>query len=42
MPGGWTTWKVWQYSSAGTVPGIHDPGFTDLDRLQRGVTSLGP
>ena len=25
-----------------TVPGIDDPGFTDLDRLQRGVTSLGP
>ena len=41
MPGGWATWKVWQYSSTGTVPGIHDPGFTDLDRLQRGVTSLG-
>ena len=36
------TWKIWQYSSAGTVPGIHDPGFTDLDRLQRGVASLGP
>lgn len=42
MPGGWTTWKVWQYTSAGTVPGINDPGFTDLDRLQSGVTSLGP
>lgn len=41
MPSGWTTWKVWQYSSSGTVPGIQDPGFTDLDRLQRGVTSLG-
>jgi lysozyme len=42
MPGGWTTWQIWQYSSSGTVPGIQDPGFTDLDRLQRGVTSLGP
>ena len=42
MPAGWATWKIWQYSSAGTVPGIHDPGFTDLDRLQRGVASLGP
>jgi GH25 family lysozyme M1 (1,4-beta-N-acetylmuramidase) len=41
MPAGWTTWQIWQYSSAGTVPGIQDPGFTDLDRLQRGVTSLG-
>jgi GH25 family lysozyme M1 (1,4-beta-N-acetylmuramidase) len=41
-PAGWATWRIWQYSSAGTVPGIQDPGFTDLDRLQRGVTSLGP
>lgn len=41
MPGGWTTWRIWQYTSSGTVPGIQDPGFTDLDRLQRGVTSLG-
>jgi GH25 family lysozyme M1 (1,4-beta-N-acetylmuramidase) len=41
MPSGWTTWQIWQYSSSGTVPGIQDPGFTDLDRLQRGVTSLG-
>jgi GH25 family lysozyme M1 (1,4-beta-N-acetylmuramidase) len=41
MPAGWTTWKIWQYSSTGTVPGIQDPGFTDLDRLHRGVTSLG-
>lgn len=41
MPSGWPTWRVWQYSSAGTVPGIQDPGFTDLDRLARGVTSLG-
>ena len=42
MPSGWTTWRIWQYSSSGTVAGIQDPGFTDLDRLQRGVTSLGP
>jgi GH25 family lysozyme M1 (1,4-beta-N-acetylmuramidase) len=41
MPSGWPAWKVWQYSSSGTVPGIHDPGFTDLDRLARGITSLG-
>ena len=42
LPAGWTTWQIWQYSSVGTVPGINDPGFTDLDRLQPGVTSLGP
>jgi GH25 family lysozyme M1 (1,4-beta-N-acetylmuramidase) len=42
MPSGWMTWRIWQYSSSGTVAGIQDPGFTDLDRLQRGVTSLGP
>lgn len=41
MPSGWTTWQIWQYTSSGTVPGIHDPGFTDLDRLRSGVTSLG-
>ena len=41
MPSGWTTWQVWQYTSTGTVPGIHDPGFTDLDRLRSGVKSLG-
>jgi len=41
MPFGWTTWQIWQYSSSGTVPGIQDPEFTDLDRLQRGITSLG-
>jgi GH25 family lysozyme M1 (1,4-beta-N-acetylmuramidase) len=41
MPSGWAAWKVWQYSSSGTVPGIHDAGFTDLDRLARGVSTLG-
>ncbi len=41
MPAGWTTWRIWQYSSSGTVPGIQDPRFTDLDRLARGITSLG-
>jgi GH25 family lysozyme M1 (1,4-beta-N-acetylmuramidase) len=41
IPSGWTTWRIWQYTSSGTVPGIQDPGFTDLDRLARGVTSLG-
>jgi GH25 family lysozyme M1 (1,4-beta-N-acetylmuramidase) len=42
IPSGWTTWRIWQFTSSGTVPGIQDPGFTDLDRLQRGFTSLGP
>ncbi|MGP7999297.1 MAG: GH25 family lysozyme, partial [Streptosporangiaceae bacterium] len=42
LPAGWPAWTIWQYSSAGTVPGIPDSGFTDLDRLQRGVISLGP
>ncbi|HTT51443.1 MAG TPA: GH25 family lysozyme [Streptosporangiaceae bacterium] len=42
LPAGWATWTIWQYSSAGTVSGIPDPGFTDLDRLQRGVIWLGP
>ncbi len=41
MPSGWTTWKLWQYSSTGTVPGIQDPGFTDLDRMAPWATSLG-
>jgi GH25 family lysozyme M1 (1,4-beta-N-acetylmuramidase) len=31
MPAGWAAWTFWQYSSGGTVPGIHTPGATDLD-----------
>jgi GH25 family lysozyme M1 (1,4-beta-N-acetylmuramidase) len=30
---GWRRWGLWQYTSSGTVSGIKDPGFTDLDRL---------
>jgi hypothetical protein len=32
LPAGWKTWSLWQYTSIGTVPGIQDPGHTDLDR----------
>lgn len=30
IPHGWTTWTLWQYSDAGSVPGI--PGSVDLDQ----------
>ncbi len=29
-PGAWRSWAVWQYSSAGTVPGIAARGSTDV------------
>ncbi len=29
-PGAWRSWAVWQYSSAGTVPGIAAGGSTDV------------
>ena len=41
MPSGWAMWRIWQYTSSGSVPGIQDPGFTDLNRLAAGFTSLG-
>jgi GH25 family lysozyme M1 (1,4-beta-N-acetylmuramidase) len=31
LPVGWGTWAIWQYTSAGTVPGIVTSGNTDLD-----------
>lgn len=31
LPGAWTSWKFWQYSSTGQVPGIS--GGVDLDRF---------
>lgn len=31
LPAGWSTWRYWQYSITGSVPGI--AGVTDLDRL---------
>jgi len=30
LPAGWKAWKLWQYSSSGSVPGI--TGDVDLDR----------
>jgi GH25 family lysozyme M1 (1,4-beta-N-acetylmuramidase) len=33
VPGGWSTWDIWQYTSTGTVPGIPTSGNTDLNDL---------
>jgi GH25 family lysozyme M1 (1,4-beta-N-acetylmuramidase) len=33
LPVGWGTWAIWQYTSAGTVPGIATSRSTDLDEL---------
>jgi GH25 family lysozyme M1 (1,4-beta-N-acetylmuramidase) len=33
LPAGWGNWAIWQYTSVGTVPGIKNPGGTDLDQL---------
>jgi GH25 family lysozyme M1 (1,4-beta-N-acetylmuramidase) len=33
LPAGWNNWAFWQYTSSGTVSGIHTPGHTDLDQL---------
>src|SRR5690348_7090817 len=32
LPAGWAAWAFWQYSSAGTVPGISGAGNVDLDQ----------
>ncbi len=37
---GWRRWALWQYTSSGTVSGIHDAGFTDLDRLNPATVPL--
>jgi GH25 family lysozyme M1 (1,4-beta-N-acetylmuramidase) len=37
LPAGWTAWRIWQYTSAGTVPGIKDAGSTDLDQVEPGA-----
>ena len=37
---GWSNYSFWQYSSAGTVGGIHAPGNTDLDQLNPAVIPL--
>ncbi|WP_419241700.1 GH25 family lysozyme [Cardinium endosymbiont of Nabis limbatus] len=31
LPKGWASWKIWQYSDQGTVPGIRGP--VDLNRM---------
>lgn len=30
LPGGWTRWSFWQYTSSGTVSGIPTSGSTEL------------
>jgi GH25 family lysozyme M1 (1,4-beta-N-acetylmuramidase) len=40
LPAGWRHWSIWQYTSAGSVNGIDDPGHTDLDQLNPGVIAL--
>jgi GH25 family lysozyme M1 (1,4-beta-N-acetylmuramidase) len=37
---GWGTWAFWQYTSAGTVPGINDASNTDLDQLNPAIIPL--
>ncbi|CCM10306.1 Lysozyme M1 [Cardinium endosymbiont cEper1 of Encarsia pergandiella] len=32
LPNGWQEWKIWQYSSTGSVPGIQ--GNVDLNKMQ--------
>jgi GH25 family lysozyme M1 (1,4-beta-N-acetylmuramidase) len=39
-PAGWAHWTSWQYTSAGTVTGIHDAGAVDLDQLNPGLVAL--
>src|SRR5262249_59213028 len=40
---GWSNYSFWQYSSAGTVAGIHAPGNVDLDQLNpAGIPLLDP
>lgn len=38
IPAGWGNWQVWQYSDAGSVPGIS--GRVDLDRFNGSVADL--
>jgi GH25 family lysozyme M1 (1,4-beta-N-acetylmuramidase) len=37
LPAGWANWRIWQYTSSGTVPGIHAAGAVDLDQLDPGA-----
>lgn len=38
LPGGWTNWKIWQYTSTGRVPGIN--AAVDLNRFNGGYVGL--
>jgi lysozyme len=38
LPAGWTSWAFWQFSEAGTVPGV--TGSTDLDLFQGSLEDL--
>jgi lysozyme len=38
LPNGWTTWKFWQYTDNGVIPGI--PAKVDLDRYNGNLLSL--
>lgn len=38
MPGGWTAWKFWQYSSTGSVAGV--PAAVDLDEYNGTLADL--
>lgn len=38
LPGGWTSWKIWQYTSLGQVPGIS--AVVDLNRFNGGYVGL--
>jgi GH25 family lysozyme M1 (1,4-beta-N-acetylmuramidase) len=40
LPAGWANWSYWQYTSAGTVPGVDSPGTTDLDSLGPSTVAL--
>jgi GH25 family lysozyme M1 (1,4-beta-N-acetylmuramidase) len=43
LPLGWGTWDIWQYTSAGTVPGVATGGNTDLDEFNsHSVPVFGP
>lgn len=38
LPGGWSTWKFWQFTSRGQVPGIN--AAVDLNRFNGGYVGL--
>jgi GH25 family lysozyme M1 (1,4-beta-N-acetylmuramidase) len=40
MPAGWPAWTYWQYTSAGTVPGVATPGASDLSRFNLNLPGL--